>query len=184
MDFHAGNEAESQGSFWAILLSFARHGRVCMELDDNDIQRANERGRRLQSSHPRAISARYDRRLGQIVIRLDSKLDIAFSPVDAEGLEGARPDQLEPIEISPSGFGIHFPKLDADLYLPALLEGFLGSKKWMAARWTAAQMGASGGQSRSQAKVTAARTNGSLGGRPRKHDAAPAARRKRAAVKP
>jgi hypothetical protein len=47
-------------------------------------------------------------------------------------LEKATPAQLEPIEISPSGFGIHFPKLDADLYLPALLEGFLGSRKWMA----------------------------------------------------
>src|ERR1700683_2087116 len=42
--------------------------------------------------------------------------------------------QLEEIEISPSGFGIHFPKLDVDIYLPGLLEGFLGSKRWMAAR--------------------------------------------------
>src|SRR5271156_449062 len=113
-----------------------------------------------QSSHPRAVSARYDRRIGRVVIRLNSRLDIAFSPRDAEGLEDARPDQLEPIEISPSGFGIHFPKLDADIYLPALLEGFLGSKKWMAAR-----IGESGGKSRSEAKTSAARRNGALGGR-------------------
>jgi len=39
---------------------------------------------------------------------------------------------LEEIEITPSGYGIHFPKLDADLYLPALLQGFTGSRKWMA----------------------------------------------------
>jgi len=58
-----------------------------------------------------------------VVIRLESKLEIAFSPRDAEGLENAHPDQLEPIEISPSGFGIHFPKLDSDIYLPALLGG-------------------------------------------------------------
>jgi hypothetical protein len=36
------------------------------------------------------------------------------------------------MEISPSGLGIHFPRLDADLYLPTILEGFLGSRKWMA----------------------------------------------------
>jgi hypothetical protein len=73
---------------------------------------------------------------------------------------------LDPIEISPSGFGIHFPKLDADLYLPALLEGLLGSRAWMAAR-----LGARGGKATSPAKISAARANGRLGGRPRKTEA-------------
>ena len=83
---------------------------------------------------PRAVSAHYDRKSGRVVINLSSKLDVSFSPHDAQGLENAKPPQLEEIEISPSGFGIHFPKIDADLYLPSLLEGFLGSKRWMAAR--------------------------------------------------
>jgi hypothetical protein len=78
-------------------------------------------------------------------------------------LENSRPSQLDEIEISPSGFGIHFPKLDADIYLPALLEGVLGSKKWMASR-----LGQIGGQSRSRAKKAASRANGRLGGRPKK----------------
>jgi hypothetical protein len=56
---------------------------------------------------------------------------VSFAPEDAQGLENARPSQLKEIEISPSGFGLHFPALDADLYVPALLEGFLGSKSWM-----------------------------------------------------
>jgi len=58
---------------------------------------------------------------------------------------------------------LHFPKLDADLYLPSLLEGFLGSRRWMAA-----QLGKAGGQVRSVAKVAAVRANGKLGGRPKK----------------
>jgi hypothetical protein len=95
---------------------------------------ANRRAKRLQATMPKAVSARYDRRMHRIVIHLNSKLAVAFSPHDAEGLEDATPEMLDPIEISPSGFGIHFPKLDADLYLPALLEGFLGSKKWTASR--------------------------------------------------
>lgn len=127
------------------------------------IEQANRRALELEASHPRAVSARYDKNMGQIVLHLSSRIDVAFSPRDAEGLEGATPAQLEQIEISPSGFGIHFPNLDADLYLPALLEGFLGSKRWMAGR-----LGAVGGRSKSAAKVSAARKNGRAGGRPRK----------------
>jgi hypothetical protein len=128
-----------------------------------EFERANERAREMQASVPRAVAARYDRRLGRVVISLSSKVDVMFSPRDAEGLEKATPSELEGIEISPSGFGIHFPRLDADLYLPALLEGFLGSRKWMAAR-----LGATGGRSRSVAKRKAAKKNGRLGGRPKK----------------
>jgi hypothetical protein len=133
-----------------------------MELHDN-FKLANKRAKDLQASIPRAVSARYDRENGRVVIRLSSSLDVSFSPNDAQGLEKATPSQLDEIEITPSGLGIHFPKLDADLYLPALLLGFLGSRKWMASR-----LGQAGGKSRSAAKKKASRTNGKLGGRPRK----------------
>ena len=132
-----------------------------------EIEAANRKGRELQSSTPRAVSARYDRRAERVIIGLSTGLEVAFSPRDAEGLEHATPAELSPIEISPSGFGIYFPRLDADLYLPALLEGFLGSRKWMAAR-----LGAQGGKSTSAAKAMAARRNGRRGGRPRKDAAA------------
>jgi hypothetical protein len=133
-----------------------------MALHDN-FELASRRAKDLQASVPKAVSARYDRRNGRIVIQLSSKLDVSFSPHDAQGLEKARPSQLEEIEISPSGFGIHFPKLDADLYLPAILEGFLGSKRWMASR-----LGQAGGRSRSAAKRAASKANGRLGGRPKR----------------
>ena len=90
-------------------------------------------------------------------------MDVSFSPGDAQGLEHAKPSDLDAIEISPSGFGIYFPKLDADLYLPSLLEGLLGSRRWMAAK-----LGQAGGKSPSLAKKAAARANGRLGGRPKK----------------
>jgi hypothetical protein len=123
---------------------------------------ANQLAKELQSSVPRAVSARYDRKNNTIEIGLSSNLMVSFSPRHAQGLEKATPSQLQKIEISPSGFGIHFPKLDADLYLPAILQGFFGSRKWMASR-----LGQVGGQSRSVAKRAASRANGKLGGRPR-----------------
>ena len=133
-----------------------------MESRDN-FKVANMRAKKLQDSIPRAVSAHYDRESGRVVIKLSSNMDVAFSPSDAQGLEEATPAQLDEIEISPSGFGIHFPKLDADLYLPAILQGFLGSRKWMASR-----LGQAGGKSKSATKRKASRVNGKLGGRPRK----------------
>jgi hypothetical protein len=112
---------------------------------------------------PVATAVRYDRRIGRIVIDLSSGLEVAFRANDAQGLEHAKPSELSKIEITPSGLGIHFPLLDADLYLPALLEGFLGSRRWMAA-----QMGKAGGKVSTKAKAAASRRNGKLGGRPRK----------------
>jgi hypothetical protein len=133
-----------------------------MALHD-DFEMANRRAKEMQEILPRAVLARYDRKSGRIVIHLSSRLILSFSPGDAQGLEDAKPSQLDEIEITPSGFGIHFPKLDADLHVLGLLEGFLGSKKWMAAR-----LGQLGGQSRSRAKRAASRSNGKLGGRPKK----------------
>jgi hypothetical protein len=100
----------------------------------DEIKQANARAKRLRDSGPTAVSATYDRRSDRIVVRLTSGIDIGFSPHDTQGLETAKPAQLKPIEISPSGLGLHFPKVDADLYLPALLEGVFGSRRWMAAR--------------------------------------------------
>jgi len=128
-----------------------------------DIVAANERAAARLGKTPTAIAARYDRRIGRVVVDLSSGLSIAFKPHDAQGLEQARPDQLQKITISPSGLGLHFPTLDADLYLPSLLEGFLGSRRWMAA-----QLGKAGGSVTSSAKTAAARANGKRGGRPRK----------------
>ena len=133
-----------------------------MGLHDN-FKFANKRTKDLQASIPRAVSAHYDRASGRVVIRLSSNLDVSFSANDAQGLEKATPSQLDEIVISPSGFGLHFPKLDADLYLPGILQGFLGSRKWMASR-----LGQAGGKSRSVDKQKASRANGKLGGRPRK----------------
>lgn len=104
-----------------------------MVISDDDIRAAEARMADVRRSSAVAVRARYDRRIGRVVIGLNSGLEIAFPPRDVQGLEKARPADLDVIEISPSGLGIHFPKLDADIYVPALLQGLTGSKAWMAA---------------------------------------------------
>jgi hypothetical protein len=125
------------------------------------IARAERNARALLAKHPHAISVRYAR--GKVRILFSNDAEFAFPPGNAQGLEGAQASDLNDIEISPSGLGIHFPRLDADLYVPAMLENVFGSKAW-----TAARMGKAGGQARSQAKADAARRNGRAGGRPKK----------------
>jgi hypothetical protein len=134
-----------------------------MTITSQEYKEATARMKEMKASTPAAIAAYYDRKTKKIVVKLFNGLGIFFSPEDAQGLEGATAAQLSDVELTPSGLGLHFEKLDADLWIPALLEGSFGSRKWMAAR-----LGAQGGKARSLAKRTAARANGALGGRPRK----------------
>ncbi len=129
----------------------------------DEIEAANELAAARQVNTPMAVGARYDRRIGRVVIDLSTGFAIAFKPDKAQGLEKAKPEQLAKIEISPSGFGIYFPDLDADISLPGLLEGVFGSRSWMAS-----QLGKTGGRSTSEAKAAASRSNGKRGGRPKK----------------
>jgi hypothetical protein len=124
---------------------------------------ANRRVAERLAQEPRAIAAHYDRDSQYVKIQLSSSVEMAFPAKSAQGLEAAKAAQLEKIIISRSGLGIYFPELDVDLYVPSLLAGFLGSRKWAAAK-----LGSRGGRSRSEAKAAASRRNGRLGGRPRK----------------
>ena len=128
---------------------------------------ASRREQEELATIPHALSARYDRRIRRVVVRLSTGLEISFSPRNAQGLETATWEQLREIEIDPPGFGLHFPALDADLYIPALLEGVFGSKRWIAAR-----QGELGGKARSDVKAQTPRANGRMGGRSKKVAAA------------
>ncbi|MBR5949894.1 MAG: DUF2442 domain-containing protein [Actinomycetaceae bacterium] len=81
-----------------------------MEVSESDVQQAEARMQVLRSAAMRCPHA----------------------TALAEGLAGAAPGDLAEIEISPAGLGLHWPRLDADLYVPALLQGVFGSQAWMA----------------------------------------------------
>lgn len=134
-----------------------------MVITDKDRIAAEERMQEELSHQAKAVRARYDRRRSRVVIALDNGLELTFPAHLAQGLEHASSDDLSDIEISPTGLGLHWPKLDADLYVPSLLVGIFGTKRWMAS-----QLGAAGGRVRSEAKAASSRENGHRGGRPRK----------------
>ena len=133
-----------------------------MDFTEPELDQAERRMAVLRETG-HAVSARYDRRTSRVVVTLNTGVQLAFPAKLAEGLAGASPENLAEIEISPAGLGLHWPRIDADVYVPALLQGVFGSKNWMAR-----ELGANGGRSRTDAKVAAARENGRKGGRPRK----------------
>jgi hypothetical protein len=133
-----------------------------MAITEQELKQAEKRMASVRDAGY-AVSARYDRRRSRVVVSLNTGVELAFPPRLAEGLAGASPEELADIEISPAGLGLHWPRLDADLYVPALLHGVFGSKSWMAR-----QLGAEGGRARTFAKVAASRQNGRKGGRPKK----------------
>ncbi len=110
----------------------------------------------------RAVSAKYDARKKLIHVGLHNGASFSFPPVLAQGLHNATAVQLANIEISPLGTGLSWPLLDVDLTVEGLLKGVFGSQAWMRAH------AAKAGRVRSEAKATASRRNGALGGRPRK----------------
>jgi hypothetical protein len=130
----------------------------------DEYERAAKRGERMMRDPKGAVWARYDRHRRRIVARLRSKLEISFSPRDVEGLDHATPAELAEVEITPLRLGLHWEKLDADLWIPGLLQGAMGSRKWMAAR-----LGQTGGKATNPAKKAASRANGRLGSRPKKN---------------
>ena len=133
-----------------------------MAITEKDVEQAEERMQALREDGY-AVAARYDRSRSRIVVRLNTGVELTIPVASIEELAEASPNALAEIEISPAGVGLHWPQLDADVYVPALLHGVFGSRNWMAR-----QLGANGGRVRSTAKRAAARENGRKGGRPKK----------------
>jgi Protein of unknown function (DUF2442) len=137
-----------------------------MVITREQFKAARARGAAAIARGPIARAARYDSRRGLIVITLEGGCEFAFPAGLTEGLADAPRSKLMKIKISSNGLGLHWPLLDADLYVPGLIEGAFGSSRWMQ------QIGRLGGSSRSSSKATASRENGKRGGRPKDRAAA------------
>lgn len=134
-----------------------------MEISEQEFQAAVLRGEEMRRNGY-AVSAEYDARQNRLVVGLSNGVVIMVPVHLLEELAEAGAEDLAEIEISPAGLGLHWPRLDADVYVPALMQGVFGTRRWMAAL-----LGAAGGKASTKAKAAAARANGAKGGRPRKH---------------
>lgn len=108
----------------------------------------------------RAVSAKYDPDAGRIVVETTTGHLFGFPVAGIAALQSASPDELQLVELSPSGSGLHWEQLDVDLDLPALLLATLRREDRMR------ELARSAGSVTSERKAAAARVNGAKGGRP------------------
>ena len=130
---------------------------------DAQLKAAEARGRKILETEPRALGARYDQSTGRVVIDLANGCTYAFPAQLVQDLQGASNEDLADVVVDGVGFNLHWPGLDADLYVPALVSGIFGTRAWMTR-----ELARMAGRTRSPAKAAAARSNGAKGGRQRK----------------
>lgn len=100
-------------------------------MDEKEYALANARGQ-ARAHEPRAVGARYLPVSGTLVITLSTGMELHVPVARIEGLAEAAAEDLREIDVSPAGTGLHFPRVDADVYVPGLLAGITGSARWMA----------------------------------------------------
>ena len=130
-----------------------------VDITDENFAKVSAKGDQLLARGPLATAVRYA--AGRIHLELNNGCAFAFPTAHAQELSGAKVTDLRNVEITASGLGLYWPSLDADLWVPNLVKGMLGTRQWMA------HIGASGGKAVTKAKSSAARTNGKMGGRPK-----------------
>ncbi|NGO52201.1 DUF2442 domain-containing protein [Allomesorhizobium camelthorni] len=132
-------------------------------MTDKTFDAAEARGRTVMENESRASAARYDPASGRVVIDLVNGCTYAFPAHLVQDLQGAKDVDLATIIVDGLGLNLHWPTLDVDLYVPALVAGIFGTRAWMTR-----ELAGIAGRKTSPAKAAAARSNGLKGGRPRK----------------
>jgi hypothetical protein len=115
---------------------------------------------KVHDSDPVAVAVEHIPSLNLLIVTLSNQRRLVFPIEDVQGLGNATHEHMQNYELLGHGTGISFPDLDVDLYVPALIEGVYGNRRWMA------QLGKKGGSAKTEAKRRAAKANGAKGGRP------------------
>ncbi len=78
-------------------------------------------------AEPRAASAHFNAEDGRIHVELTNGCAFKFPPRLVQGLEAASLEQLSAVEVSSSGYGLHWKDVDIDLSVPGLMAGRFGT---------------------------------------------------------
>jgi len=136
----------------------AKHGVVTTDANID----AALRQAKIHDSEPVAQTVEHVPGLNLLIVGLSNGRRLVLPVEEVQGLEKANHEQIKNHELLGRGTGIHFSELDVDLYVPALIEGVYGNRRWMA------QLGKKGGAAKTEAKRLAAQSNGAKGGRPKR----------------
>jgi hypothetical protein len=109
---------------------------------------------------PRASKARVVARGRALELEMTNGVVVRLPIALVPGLSKASAAERTGVEVAGRGGSLHWPRLDLDLSVPALVSSAFEGREWMA------ELGRLGGRRSSDAKAAAARRNGRKGGRP------------------
>lgn len=102
-----------------------------VDVTENELAAADACGMIEFETKPHAASAHYDRQTGLLTLSLYNGCSFSFPPRQLQGLESATDDELAQVELSFTGYGVHWDTLDADFTVPGLLAGSFGTARFM-----------------------------------------------------
>jgi hypothetical protein len=102
-----------------------------INVTDAHLRKAEERGREVLETEPRASAVQYDRTTDRVVVELANGYSYVFPVRLVQDLHGASQDALADVEVDGAGLNLHWPTLDVDLYVPALVSRNFGKCTWM-----------------------------------------------------
>lgn len=129
------------------------------------IDGAVRRAEGYEKYRPRVVRAIYRKADDMLVLVLATGVEVGIPRRLLQGLEQAKSAEVAAVEVEDFGSSLHWDSLDVDHYVPELLGGLFGTRRWMS------EIGKAGGSARSVVKAKAVRENGRKGGRPKKRAA-------------
>lgn len=140
---------------------------------ETEFEEAARRGKETIANSPKAKKISYNSKTKRLVIDLESGVTTLIPVNLIQILQNATDEQISDVEIAVEGLYLRWISLDEDLFLPNLMQGIFGTRKWMdSLNEHLSAIGRKGGASRSDAKRRASAENGKKGGRPRKQQVA------------
>lgn len=127
---------------------------------DRQFREATLRGKEDEKYEPRAVSARFEK--GEVIVQLVSGWRFAFDPKRFKELRHASVAALSDVRLWGRGYTLEWPTLDQHFGVGYILFDLIGTK------YLTSELAARNGSAKSEKKANASRTNGKLGGRPKK----------------
>ena len=98
---------------------------------NKEIKLAKKAGKEAYLNEPRAVSVKYNKKTGRVIIDLITGVSFMFPASMAEELVDVSKSDLSDVSVLADGFAIYWDKIDVALSVPDLLKGIFGSKAWM-----------------------------------------------------
>ena len=125
--------------------------------DRERLARARALGQARSQDPSGVVDARYDAERDAVDLTFRNGGSMTIPRKIIPGLDQAPAAALGSISVSPAGDALAWRSLDADVYVPGLIERAFGTRLFAAAT------GRRGGRRRSKAKAAAAKINGAKG---------------------